>query len=100
MPATHPGLNPAVVYLDYNATTPIDPRVVQAMLPYLTTHFGNPSSAHAYAIAPSRALQTARAQVAALIGAQPEHIVFTVSGTSPKADPRAAEPVAASPDVV
>ena len=48
----HPGLAPDLVYLDYNATTPVDPRVVEAMLPYLTTHFGNPSSAHAYAAAP------------------------------------------------
>jgi cysteine desulfurase len=40
--------------LDYNATTPVDPRVVDAMLPYLTAHFGNPSSAHGYATAPRR----------------------------------------------
>jgi cysteine sulfinate desulfinase/cysteine desulfurase-like protein len=45
----HPALAGGSVYLDYNATTPVDPRVVEAMLPYLTTHFGNPSSVHAYA---------------------------------------------------
>jgi cysteine desulfurase len=85
MPATGPGLDPAVVYLDYNATTPVDPRVVEAMLPYLSTHFGNPSSAHAYATAPARALGAARDRVAALIGAQPEQIVFTGSGSEANA---------------
>jgi len=70
------------IYLDYQATTPIDPRVVEAMLPYLSTEFGNPSSSHAYGRAAARAVQTARAQVAALIGARwPEEIVFTSSGT-------------------
>jgi cysteine desulfurase len=69
------------VYLDYNATTPIDPRVAQAIQPYLTVHFGNPSSAHAYATAPAEALRTARRQVAGLIGADPEGIVFTGSGS-------------------
>lgn len=48
------------IYLDYNATTPIDPRVVQAMLPYLTTHFGNPSSSHYYGLEPKLAIQKAR----------------------------------------
>jgi cysteine desulfurase len=81
MPPTHPGLTPGVFYLDYNATTPVDPRVVQAMLPYLTTHFGNPSSAHGYATVPVRGLAAARHQVAALIGARPEEIVFTGSGS-------------------
>jgi len=78
---THPGLAPDLVYLDYNATTPVDPRVVEAMLPYLTTHFGNPSSAHAYAAAPRHALDAARQLVAGVIGARPEEIVFTGSGS-------------------
>jgi cysteine desulfurase len=69
------------VYLDYNATTPIDPRVAQAVQPYLTVHFGNPSSAHTYAAAPAEALHIARQQVANLIGADPEGIVFTGSGS-------------------
>jgi cysteine desulfurase len=70
------------IYLDYQATTPVDPRVVEAMLPYLTTEFGNPSSAHAYGRAAAAAVGTARAQVAALIGAhEPDEIVFTSSGT-------------------
>ncbi|HEY3002201.1 MAG TPA: cysteine desulfurase family protein [Kribbellaceae bacterium] len=70
------------IYLDYQATTPVDPRVVEAMLPYLTTEYGNPSSSHAYGRAAAKAVGAARAQVAALIGARtPEEIVFTSSGT-------------------
>jgi cysteine desulfurase len=75
-------MNTRPVYLDYQATTPVDPRVVEAMLPYLTTEFGNPSSAHAYGRTAAAAVATARAQVAALIGAHaPDEIVFTSSGT-------------------
>lgn len=69
------------VYLDYNATTPIDPRVVEAMLPYLREHFGNPSSDHVFGQRAKAAIDTARAEVAALIGARPEEIVFTGSAT-------------------
>ena len=70
------------IYLDYQATTPVDPRVVAAMLPYLTNQYGNPSSSHTYGRAAAKAVETARAQVAALIGAhQPAEIVFTSSGT-------------------
>jgi cysteine desulfurase len=75
------GLQGGPVYLDYNATTPVDPRVVEAMLPYLTTHFGNPSSGHHYARQPRRALAAARQQVAGLIGAAADEIVFTGSGS-------------------
>jgi len=78
---TPAGLADGPIYLDYNATTPVDPRVIEAMLPYLTTHFGNPSSGHHYAEQPRRALATARRQVACLIGAAPEEIVFTGSGS-------------------
>jgi cysteine desulfurase len=53
--STHPGLDGEPIYLDYNATTPIDPAVVAAMQPYLTTGFGNPSSAHRYATIPAAA---------------------------------------------
>jgi Aminotransferase class-V len=77
----HPGLADGPVYLDYNATTPTDPRVVEAMLPYLSTHFGNPSSGHRYGAAPAEALAAARCQIARLIGAQPAEIVFTGSGS-------------------
>ncbi|MFF8942301.1 cysteine desulfurase family protein [Streptomyces sp. NPDC014864] len=79
--APHPGLAGGPVYLDYNATTPVDPRVAQAMAPYLTDFFGNPSSGHAYAGTPRRALAEARAHVAHLIGAGPGEIVFTASGS-------------------
>ena len=77
----HPGLADGPIYLDYNATTPVDPRVAEAALPYLTTHFGNPSSGHAYAERPRRALAAARQQLAGLIGAQPSDIVFTAGGS-------------------
>ncbi|MDQ1295932.1 MAG: cysteine desulfurase [Actinomycetota bacterium] len=69
------------IYLDHNATTPVDPRVVAAMMPYLTVHFGNPSSDHSYGVAPRRAVAAARAQVAALIRADPDEVVFTASGS-------------------
>jgi cysteine desulfurase len=69
------------IYMDYNATTPVDPRVVETAMPYLTTHFGNPSSGHAYAEPPRRALAEARHQLAGLIGAQPADIVFTAGGS-------------------
>ena len=70
------------VYLDHHATTPLDPRVLEAMLPYLTERFGNPHSAqHAYGWTAEQAVDVARAQVAALIGALPEEIVFTSGAT-------------------
>lgn len=69
------------IYLDYNATTPIDPQVLQAMLPFLQGEFGNPSSSYALGRHARAAIETARAQVAALINAAPDEIVFTGSGT-------------------
>jgi hypothetical protein len=60
------------VYLDYNATTPVDPDVLKAMLPFLQDQFGNPSSAHALGARAHDAVETARAEVAALIGAAPD----------------------------
>ncbi|EQD46973.1 aminotransferase class V, partial [mine drainage metagenome] len=71
----------ASIYLDYNATTPVAPEVVVAMLPFLREHFGNPSSAHTYADAPRRAMATAREDTAHLIGARATEIVFTGSAT-------------------
>jgi cysteine desulfurase len=70
-----------LIYLDYNATTPADPRVVAAMHPYFGQHFGNPSSLHTYGREPASAVALARGQVAKLIGATPEEIVFTASGS-------------------
>jgi cysteine desulfurase len=70
------------VYLDHHATTPLDPRVLDAMLPYFTESFGNPHSAqHAYGWAAEAAIEQARREVAALIGALPEEIVFTSGAT-------------------
>ncbi len=74
----HPG---SPVYLDYNATTPVDSTVLEAMLPYLRDSFGNPSSAHVFGAEARRAVEAARADTAALLGARPEEIVFTGGGT-------------------
>jgi len=73
-------MNPPL-YLDYNATTPVDPRVLEAMLPYLSEHFGNPSSDHIYGRRAKAAVAAAREQVAELIGARPSEIVFTGCAT-------------------
>lgn len=70
-----------LIYLDYNATTPLDPAVVRAMRPHLEQQFGNPSSGHAYGQAAKTAVQAARAQVASLLGCAPEEIVFTGGGS-------------------
>jgi cysteine desulfurase len=70
-----------VVYLDHNATTPLDPRVREAMLPWLGERFGNPSSIHRVGQAARNAVEEAREHVAALIGARPPEVVFTASGT-------------------
>lgn len=77
----HPALARRPVYLDYNATTPVDPRVAAAMQPAFTEDFGNPSSLHAYGEAPRRALARARAQLAALIGAAEHEVVLVGSGS-------------------
>jgi cysteine desulfurase len=69
------------IYLDYNATTPLDPAVAEAMLPYLREHFGNPSSTHSLGRRTHDAVEEARGRVAALLGASPEEIVFTSGGT-------------------
>lgn len=69
------------VYLDYNATTPVEPGALKAMLPYLREEFGNPSSAHAIGQRAHKAVEHARSEVAALIAAQPDEIVFTAGGT-------------------
>jgi cysteine desulfurase len=69
------------IYLDHAATTPLRPEVLEAMLPYLTEHHGNPSSIHASGRRARRGLDDAREEIAALLGAKPREIVFTASGT-------------------
>jgi cysteine desulfurase len=69
------------IYLDYNATTPLDPAVVEAILPWLREGFGNPSSTHLLGQAAHQAVETARAQVASLLNVKPAEIVFTGGGT-------------------
>ena len=72
-------MNP--IYLDYNATTPIDPEVADAMIPFIRNHFGNPSSSHSLGKFNQRAIEEARQNVADLIGAQSDEIYFTSGGT-------------------
>lgn len=69
------------IYLDFNATTPISPIVLEAMQPFLTEHFGNPSSQHALGKACAHAVEAAREQVARLLGATADEIIFTSGGT-------------------
>ena len=69
------------VYLDHNATTAVEPEVLDAMLPYLSGEFGNAASIHTFGQKARAAVETAREQVAALIGARPQEIVFTSGGT-------------------
>jgi cysteine desulfurase len=69
------------IYFDHSATTPLDPRVLEAMRPFLAGSFGNPSSLHEEGKVARKAIETARAQVASLIGAEPDEIIFTASGT-------------------
>jgi len=69
------------IYLDYNATTPIDQEVAAAMRPYLDQYFGNPSSSHTYGIHTKKAVEKARQQIADLLNCQPDEIVFTSGGS-------------------
>jgi cysteine desulfurase len=70
-----------MIYLDYNATTPIDERVLSAMLPYLKEEFGNPSSIYSLAQRARRAVEEAREELAKLLNADPKEIIFTSGGT-------------------
>lgn len=70
-----------MIYLDYNATTPIDKEVAKAMLPYLYGNFGNPSSSHTLGVTAKNAVEQARGQVARLLNCSPEEIIFTSGGS-------------------
>jgi len=69
------------IYLDYNATTPVDERVADVMLPYLYKHFGNPSSSHIFGIEAKKGVEKARAQIAEMLGCMVDEIIFTSGGS-------------------
>lgn len=69
------------IYLDYNATTPIDPAVAAAMLPYIHDYFGNPSSGHSFGLAARAGVDQAREQIAGLLGGAADDLIFTSGGT-------------------
>jgi len=69
------------IYMDHSATTPLDPQVLQAMLPFFSEKFGNASSLHSFGLEAKEALEDSRERVAKLLGADPEEIVFTSGGT-------------------
>jgi len=69
------------IYLDYNATTPIDPEVLNEMLPYLKKHFGNPSSSHIFGKAAKKGVEKARQRVASLLGCEISEVIFTSGGS-------------------
>jgi cysteine desulfurase NifS len=71
----------SLIYLDYNATTPIDPRVVEAMLPFIHDHFGNPSSSHILGTTAKKAVEEARAKISRLLCCATDELVFTSGGT-------------------
>lgn len=75
------GFDNALIYLDHNATTPVLPEVLEAMLPWFSSQWGNPSSIHGPGRAARRAIEEARGKVARLVGARPEQIVFTSGAT-------------------
>ena len=69
------------IYLDYAATTPVDPRVLEAMLPYFTEHYGNPASHHTHGEYAKRAVDVAKEQIAGLVNTEAEEVIFTSGAT-------------------
>jgi len=82
------------LYMDNHATTPMDPRVLEAMMPYLTEWYGNPSSVHRFGQKSRHAIDEARSQVASLIGSSDNEISFTGGGTEARGETAAAVIVA------
>src|SRR6476469_8766403 len=81
MTTTHPTMK-LPIYLDYSATTPVDPRVAAKMIPYLTEHFGNPASrSHAFGWETEAAVEEARAEIAKLVNCDPKELVWTSGAT-------------------
>ena len=74
-------MNPRKVYLDHSATTAVDERVLEAMLPFFRGSFGNPNSLHAWGREARKGVDNARSQVAQLIGAEPKEVIFTGGGS-------------------
>src|ERR1041384_5186093 len=72
---------PSMIYLDYSATTPVDPHVVEAMTPYFSTSFGNPSSVHRYGQVAEAAVDSARETVASILNCRSDEIIFTSCGS-------------------
>src|SRR4029077_12821965 len=70
-----------IIYFDNNATTPLDPAVIEEMLPFLTNYYGNPSSGYTFAAKSRKAVELARGRLAALLGCDTSEIVFTSGGT-------------------
>src|SRR3989440_12702454 len=70
-----------IIYLDNNATTQLDPAVIEEMLPFLTKYYGNPSSGYGFAAMARKAINLARERLAALLGCEPTEVVFTSGGT-------------------
>jgi len=78
---TDPASEKEIIYLDHAATTPVRPEVLEAMLPFFSENYGNPSTLYSVGTAAKEAMETARSQVAALIGASPDEVFFTSGGT-------------------
>ena len=69
------------IYLDYNATTPIDPKAAEAMLPFIHRHFGNPSSSHIFGVTAKKAVEAARSKVAKMLRCETDEVIFTSGGS-------------------